>query len=780
MEGGLPARHDPRGMGATGYWGRVVLRRHLGGVVLLSLLAGLGLGFATVALTGARRADRAYDRLREASLAPDAFVDNETVDEIGIDRLAALPEVEAISGFGLAGVTPAPLTPFLDGVAFVGSDAAFLRDVYAPVAIEGRLADPAAGDEVVVNEVMAEAADLQAGDRVDLVTGDQEGTTPLGPATVVGVVRGSFDVGANAGNATMLLTKGFADAHRDRLQVSPGPGVLVRLDGGTGQIDAFTDAASELAGRPVMAGNADEDAKGVDRTLSVQTIALGTLGLIAGAATIAAVAQSLARLLDGPLADLGVLGILGVAPRRRRRLGLWWALPVVALSSVVAVVVTLLGTPRVPTGFARTVDPDVGVHLDALVLVGVLGLSAVVLVGTAVLAGHRASLVRAARPEPSRGLLAMLPLRPRFGSAAALAPVRVRAGAAARSALFAGVLAVAAVAGVMTYTASLDHLTDHRELEGWDFDAALSASGNPLPALREATQGIEDDPAVDAVGWATIGTALLDGAPVEGFAFHPDAGSVGFTLRSGRPALADDEIVLGNELARVGGVSIGDTVEVSGAEGSAELEVVGIGPFPEIGNSKDLASSYAITAGAARRIGFQGTDSVALVRLAPGASPDVLDGYGDPVEVVRPFESTRVRNLGEIGGVPLTLALFVALLGLAAVVHSLVRSVQARRHDLAVLESLGLRRRDLVDISVWQGLTVSLVALVVGIPVGYVLARLAWSATAASAGIVEVVVAPLGRLSLIVPVTIALWLLAAGVVARVVLRGHVVDALHAD
>ena len=33
---------------------------------------------------------------------------------------------------------------------------------------------------------------------------------------------------------------------------------------------------------------------------------------------------------------------------------------------------TLLGTPRVPTGFARTVEPDVGTHLDLVVSGGLL------------------------------------------------------------------------------------------------------------------------------------------------------------------------------------------------------------------------------------------------------------------------------------------------------------------------------------------------------------------------------------------------------------------------
>lgn len=59
-------------MGPIRYWVRRARRRHRTGVVVLAVLAGLGLGLTSVALTGARRADTAFERLQVATLSPDA------------------------------------------------------------------------------------------------------------------------------------------------------------------------------------------------------------------------------------------------------------------------------------------------------------------------------------------------------------------------------------------------------------------------------------------------------------------------------------------------------------------------------------------------------------------------------------------------------------------------------------------------------------------------------------------------------------------------------------
>ena len=228
------------------------------------------------------------------------------------------------------------------------------------------------------------------------------------------------------------------------------------------------------------------------------------------------------------------------------------------------------------------------------------------------------------------------------------------------------------------------------------------------------------------------------------------------------------------------GLGLGDQLTVSGVEGSAELEIVGVGPFPELGNSGDLSTAISLTRPTAQRIGASEAGAVALVRLEPGTDAGVLDAYDGTAEVIEPFEPGRVRNLGEVGAVPAVLAGFLGLLGLAAVIHSLLRSVRARRQDLAVLAAVGFRRRDLLAISTWQALVTALVALGLGIPLGIALGRTAWSVTAETTGVVEMTVLPSLLLLGVGIATLLTWTVAARVVARLVLRGPPANALHAD
>ena len=543
-------------MKALRVWIRAALRRHVVGIVFLIVLAGLGLGLASVALTGARRADTAYDRLREQSLAPDALIGDVTgLSEAGFATLAADPRVTAIGRFGYTPVAPEPLVPGVTSGAFVGLDDDFLDSVYRPVVIEGRLARTDATDEVVVNEALAEAGDLEVGQRVVLNAGFED-PQPLGEATVVGIIRGIFDVGANTGNPAMFLRSSFLEAYPEA--VVPGPPVLMaRLAHGADDLDEFSTAATTALGTPVTAFGGDDEAIAVERTLRVQYIALGMLGLIAGVATLAAATQALTRLLDAPLAEVPILVDLGVRPGRGSRLGVLLALPVVALTPLGALVVILVGTPRVPTGFARTVDPSVGSHLDLVVVVGVSITWVVGMVIAGALTGRRAG--RAARPElePVRAITRSLPLVARLGGQAALAPVRARAGAAARSAIVAGVVAVAGIVAVTTYTASLDRLRDDLRLAGWDFDAVLSGFAPSLDEFRAGLAevgDVEEVPGVTAVSWVSIvGVDVGSGGetlPIEGYAFDPDAGAVHPTLRSGRPPLSDDEVAVGPDVLR--------------------------------------------------------------------------------------------------------------------------------------------------------------------------------------------------------------------------------------
>ena len=722
---------------------RSVLRRQLAGFVLLAVIGGLGMGFAMTAVAGARRADSAYDRLRLATRSPDAMFDGTGVDDATLRRLADVVEVRAIARFSYTPVAPAPLVPGVDSGAFVGFDEDFLTGVYRPLVLSGRLPRPGAADEVLVNEKLASVGHLRAGQRVSLVSGFEK-PVPIGDATIVGVARGIFDVGANTQNPAMLLSKAFLDQHRDQLQIGPQPGVLVRLAGGESGIAGFERAARTATGSDVGAQfSGSDEAESTDRVLAVQTIGLALLGLVAFVATIAVTLQALSRLFDDALADLPILVAIGLRPRQRLTVGALLAVPVALVGCLVAAGVALLASPLVPTGFARAVDPIRGIHVDLTVVsvMAALWVLAIGSIGVALAWGHgRGSTRRRSRGRTGR-LVRSLPDRARLGCEAALVPLRGPAGAASRSALAAAAIAVTCVMALGTFGTSLTHLLDDPALQGWDFDAAIGSGDGNVDSLQQSLSGLSSDGNIAGVGWMSIVDVTIKGRPVEAYAFEP-GGAIHPTMRFGHPPIADDQVVLGADIIRKGGLSIGDTVAVAGPSASARLVVVGSATYPELGNNSDLAGGASLTAATARRLGAVEHGGAALIRLRPGATASELAKYSDAGELVVPFRPSRVRNLEQVGALPWVLAGFVAVLGVFAVAHGMWRSVRARRRELAVLATIGFRPRDLRAIILSQAICIAVVGIGFGMIAGIILGKAAWSAVAGFTGVVDQFVAP--------------------------------------
>ena len=152
-----------------------------------------------------------------------------------------------------------------------------------------------------------------------------------------------------------------------------------------------------------------------------------------------------------------------------------------------------------------------------------------------------------------------------------------------------------------------------------------------------------------------------------------------------------------------------------------------------------------------------------LVSFVDGADVDTLvsDLRRTFVEVDRPAIPSSVDNLDELGSLPWTVAAFLALLATLASVHALVMAVRAWRRDLAVLRALGLVPRQARTAVRWQALTVAVVGLLTGIPLGLAVARPAWAAVADALGVVNERIIPWYPMAAVAAVT----LLAAAVLA---------------
>jgi hypothetical protein len=758
-----------------------VWRRQLLALLALGVITGLGGGIALVALQGARRADSAYDRLLERTLAPDAI---STVDEELFERLTALPEVAAAARFSYTPVAPEPLVPGVDGGAFVAMDEGWLTTVYRPAILEGRELRESATDEVLINEALADRADLGPGDRVLLRSGFED-PVALGEVTIAGVARGQFDVGANAGNPSVLLPYALFDAHREDLIVLPDAPALFRLEPGT-RWEAFEAKATELAGREVGFLRAGQEGEGINRSLRIQSLAYAALAVSAAVATVVVVAQGISRQVRSGLAtELRVLVAIGLTPRQRHPLALVLVVPVIAVGVVMAIAVGVLASPLVPTGLAREVDLDSGIRIDApllaagaLALVVVLGLCAVAIAWRI----HVSDPPRSAPPSRTSRALRRLPTRARLGAELALAPRSAPAGPAARSALVGTFLATAAVLGVGVFTASLDRLLDpsHVDLSGWDFNLAVSVpEGSDGATFDEDLSEVLEGAPPDAMSGVHIIFLTVDGEAVETLAFDPSDHPVHPTMRTGRAPQSTGEIVLGADVADRLEVGVGDDVVVAAAR-ERRVEVVGIASYPEIGNNGDIGNAGSITRELATELGAEDVVRGVLLRYEGGPDPATVGALSEIGEVVEPFLGPRVARLEQVRGIPRVLAAFLVVLGAAAVAHGLHRATRDRRRDLAVLRCVGFSPRDVRLVVACQGVVTGLVGGALGLIGGLAVGPWVWERVADGVAAVPSVAVPMLLFVALVPATVVLSLAAASWPAWRASRRPVVDGLVAE
>ena len=213
-------------------------RKYLRATLLLGLAAGLASGLALAAWQSSRQAAVALDHFETLADPPEltmTFCPPEMTtlasDEImrcfaykpteELARLRSLPEVMSADRFAyqFADVGPAGRPDQMERITFVAAgDPGVVTPGGEPVVIEGRLADPEAVDETVINEAAARTSGAGLGDRLDmrwLLPGEFERDAPAtGPQLtleIVGIVRTGADLSAFDGSdAAALLVTGPA------------------------------------------------------------------------------------------------------------------------------------------------------------------------------------------------------------------------------------------------------------------------------------------------------------------------------------------------------------------------------------------------------------------------------------------------------------------------------------------------------------------------------------------------------------------------------------------
>jgi ABC-type antimicrobial peptide transport system permease subunit len=768
---------------AAWMWARAELRARWKAWILLGILAGATAGVAAAGFAGARRTENAVpDYVAAAHVPTAALLANDPA--FGPDarrQVAELPGVAKAYPF-MVGVSAEVLSP-----GKLGDVSASLFPV-SPASITimtgrlvaGRLPDPSRADEVVVDENARDRFALPLGSTMVLgqtVEGLGQVPPQFAPSGGVQAFRQKLRVVGIAksvsSDASWTPSSGFYAKYGTHMPQIVN--LFVDLRGGPAAIPKFTDQAGRVLGHPVNIEDTN-DLFGIRKATNVTDLERDGLLLFALAALLGGgvlVGQALVRTVSASAADLPTWRAIG-ADRRLAMVALVVPTLVTALvGTVTMLVVAIALSSRFPLGTARDYDLHLGTHADwavlgLAVLTVALGLLLVASGAAWWRVNHRTRIDT--RPSLVDRVVAPMSRAPALMIGARLAgePGRGRRAVPVRSALVGAIAGVLGVVGCLTFRAGIQDAITQPRRSGVVWNFGIAAGGGTIPA--QTVRAVAQDHEVRSALHATWHRAVtVDGHPVPMFATRPVTGEMRFVILDGHRPRGPGELALAPTTLHELHAKIGDEVRV-GSDPGVKVRVVGEALLPATSHTDYDQSGWMTAAGlrAAVRGGVSDAEDYLLVRWRSGvdttaAQRKLVRIAGSELFPIPATLPVAVADLARIEDLPLALAGFFALLACATVAHALVTTVRRRRHDLAVLRSIGFTRRQTRGAVAWQATLLAVAGIVVGVPLGIATGRLTWRWLADDFPIAYV--PPLALLAVLVVATVALLLanaLAAG------------------
>jgi predicted lysophospholipase L1 biosynthesis ABC-type transport system permease subunit len=268
----------------------------------------------------------------------------------------------------------------------------------------------------------------------------------------------------------------------------------------------------------------------------------------------------------------------------------------------------------------------------------------------------------------------------------------------------------------------------------------------------------------------------LGPARATAYSVEPRKGALPWTLLEGRLPHGGDELAVGPRLASELGLLVGDRVPV-GADGQLAT-VVGVVQAPAL-SSERLGTGVVLSQELLSRSAESQPLVSALVRAT--RDPDaVYARYAAELELMPSAAPPEVSNLVDLGRLPGALQAFLVLVGAVALGHALVLTTRRRARDVGVLRALGFTPRQVGGTVFTMAGTTVVVGLLVGVPLGLGLGRVAWQQTAAAIGLAGDVRVPTTLLLGLVPAAFAGALAVAALPARRAARLSPAAALRAE
>jgi hypothetical protein len=642
------------------------------------------------------------------------------------------------------------------------------------IVVKGRMANQSRADQVVMTAGAARILGVHIGDTFEAgaftiaqIASPGFGTTKVRTTrrvkvTVVGIIKLSTSVVQDDVDAAGGQFALFTPAYSDALAACCGYGTYTGI-----QIDRrrnITLVENEIA-RILPKGTAfyfEETPVAIakaERAIKPEAIALGVFGAVAMLATLLIAGQAIGRQLRSGSDELDALRAIGAGPATTSTDGLVGVVGAVLLGALLAAAVAVVLSPLAPLGPVRHVYPARGVAIDwaalglgALLLVAVLSASALVLAYRT--APHRLAR-RLARTSPRTSRIAHsaaasgLPASAVAGVRFALESGNRNRAVPMRSAIVGTALAVVVVIGTLTFGSSLRTLVSHPALYGWNFTYELDTSnGGSGVNGTQAAKLLDHD--ADVAAWTGVyfDSLRLDGQTVPILGEKPRP-AVAPPLLSGHGFTAPDEIVVGADTLAQLHKHIGDTVQAVYGHGAAtRVRIVGTATMPTLGQSEELHPTmgtgalvdYELIPSTTRNPDASNAfdPSAVFVRIRSTTSPAAAltslrriatslgSRIGGPVSVVSVERPAEIVNYRSMGSTPALLGAALAAGAAAGLALTLLTSVRRRRHDLALLKTLGFTRRQLAATVAWQSTVAVVIGTVIGIPIGLLVGRSLW------------------------------------------------------
>lgn len=710
------------------------LRRRGVRLLGLAVLVALGAGAVAAVADGARRSRSAPDRSVAAVVPGHAIaVPNEANFDWGpIDDLDIVEDLIefAVLYFSVPelGAQGEEVGGFPPGRADVG------ERWERPVVITGRLADQGRADEVTISEEIA-GLGVAIGDELtlslvawdDLVSGTPNPRERDVAVTVVGVTKLSFF------SWDVQPTHAFYEANVDMID---GGGwsrnAVVRLRGGDDDVAALERAVSEYAGRPVEVLHLSEAMETSRRAVGLESAGLAALAVAGWSVVALLVGQALVRMASADAEDFFLLRTLGMTARETS-ISLLGAPAIAAgLGLLLAPLVSFGVSDRFPIGEALVLEPNLGRQIDWVAMAIVLVPLAVTFAAAFAIAGNRMRANERRVPTQVRGpvsqLIERLPVGIPTVLGLRLALTGRWASISARSVAWVTAVGVTGVVAALTFSTGAQKAITDSSLFGQGFDAGLlfHEGYRPTDAALESIQ------AIDIVHLRNV-TAEIAGQPVPVIGGDALRGDFVPRARRGVIPTQPDQIALSTKTMTSLGLDIGDFVELEGRR----TEVVGEALVPELGHNVYTSGALVtgdmmnllVDAGAVVKfevLGLNLADGVTLDSVRSGVDPAMAEGIVPvpPVLQQEALSTTRV--------LPRLFAGFVALVAIASIANALATTARQRRHEVAVLQVMGMTRSQARRSVLWHAGTATLVGGLVGAPIGYALGRALWRSVAVS------------------------------------------------